>query len=369
MAPLQCLTFRVPMDSPADVSGLAALFDCGALRPDEVAAVLGKTEGNGCVNDFSRGYATVSLRALLVERGLSPDQARRTPMVMSGGVEGGLSPHFVVFATRPAGKPDGEAALAIGVALTRVFEATEVGRMAQVLETARAVRAAMASAAIHSVADVHLVQIKCPLLTQHKLNLAHGRGLAAVTDDTYASMGFSRGASALGVALALEEIEEAALSDAAVCREFGLWSGRASASAGSELDHSEIIVLGNSHAWAGPDQIQHAVMRDGIDVGAVHDILGTFGITPRRQLDEAQMGRIKAVIAKAEPSRDGRIRNSRHIMWDDSDINPTRHARALVGGVLASVIGCTDLFVSGGAEHQGPDGGGPIAIIASRPPA
>jgi cyanuric acid amidohydrolase len=53
-------------------------------------------------------------------------------------------------------------------------------------------------------------------------------------------------------------------------------------------------------------------------------------------------------------------------MWDDSDVQASRHARALVGGVLAGVIGRTDLFVSGGAEHQGPDGGGPIAVIARR---
>jgi cyanuric acid amidohydrolase len=35
-----------------------------------------------------------------------------------------------------------------------------------------------------------------------------------------------------------------------------------------------------------------------------------------------------------------------------------------VGGVLAGLVGRTDLFVSGGAEHQGPDGGGPVAAIA-----
>jgi cyanuric acid amidohydrolase len=28
------------------------------------------------------------------------------------------------------------------------------------------------------------------------------------------------------------------------------------------------------------------------------------------------------------------------------------------------MVGRTDLFVSGGAEHQGRDGGGPIAVIA-----
>jgi cyanuric acid amidohydrolase len=73
-----------------------------------------------------------------------------------------------------------------------------------------------------------------------------------------------------------------------------------------------------------------------------------------------------AVLAKADPATSGTIRGVRHIMLDDSDINATRHARALVGGVLAGVIGQTDLFVSGGAQHQGPDGGGPIAVIARR---
>ena len=72
------------------------------------------------------------------------------------------------------------------------------------------------------------------------------------------------------------------------------------------------------------------------------------------------------MFAKAEASRSGMIRGARHIMGDDSDIQASRHARAFVGGVLAGIIGRTDLFVSGGAEHQGPDGGGPIAVIARR---
>jgi cyanuric acid amidohydrolase len=37
-----------------------------------------------------------------------------------------------------------------------------------------------------------------------------------------------------------------------------------------------------------------------------------------------------------------------------------------VGAIAASVLNDTALFVSGGAEHQGPDGGGLIAIIAER---
>ena len=57
------------------------------------------------------------------------------------------------------------------------------------------------------------------------------------------------------------------------------------------------------------------------------------------------------------------MRGQRHTMLNDSDIHSTRHARAVVGGVLASVVGHGALYVSGGAEHQGPAGGGPLAAI------
>ena len=50
-------------------------------------------------------------------------------------------------------------------------------------------------------------------------------------------------------------------------------------------------------------------------------------------------------------------------MLNDSDISSTRHARAFVAGALAGLVGHAEIFVSGGAEHQGPDGGGPVAII------
>jgi cyanuric acid amidohydrolase len=69
------------------------------------------------------------------------------------------------------------------------------------------------------------------------------------------------------------------------------------------------------------------------------------------------------LLAKAEASPNGMVRGQRHTMLNDSDINATRHARAAVGAVLASVVASTALYVSGGAEHQGPAGGGPVAAI------
>ena len=59
------------------------------------------------------------------------------------------------------------------------------------------------------------------------------------------------------------------------------------------------------------------------------------------------------------------LRGFRHTMLDDSDF-ATRHARAFVCGALAGLVGHAEIYVSGGAEHQGPDGGGPVAVIARR---
>jgi cyanuric acid amidohydrolase len=50
-------------------------------------------------------------------------------------------------------------------------------------------------------------------------------------------------------------------------------------------------------------------------------------------------------------------------MLSDADINFERHARAALGGVIASVTGDPRIFVSGGTEHQSPPGRAPFAAI------
>ena len=40
--------------------------------------------------------------------------------------------------------------------------------------------------------------------------------------------------------------------------------------------------------------------------------------------------------------------------------------RAFVCGGLAGLVGHAEIYVSGGAEHQGPDDGGPVALIVDR---
>jgi cyanuric acid amidohydrolase len=365
---MRAYVHRLPAGGPDDTSALLRAIEAGTLDPARIVAVLGKTEGNGCVNDFTRGFATHVLKAAIAQAtGQSPAQVgAAVAFVMSGGTEGGLAPHWLVFEVRPDAPPlhTGEKRLAIGIAMTRPIAPEEIGRMPQVLATADAVRQAIADAAIAALDDVHYVQVKCPLLTRSRIVEARQRGCTVATQDTYASMGYSRGASALGVALALGEVTADALSDAVVCQDWSLWSGRAGTSSGVELMENQVMVVGNSAAWHGDLLAGHGVMRDAIDVDAAAAALQAVGLRPARQLAAEDGARVVAVLVKAEPSRSGTIRGRRHIMLDDSDIPATRHARALVGGVLAGMFGETELFVSGGAEHQGPDGGGPIAVIA-----
>ena len=196
---------RISAAAPDDVSGIEAAIAAGRIDPKGVIAVLGKTEGNGLVNDFARGYASSCL-SLLFQRHLPKEQADKICLVMSGGTEGGMAPHWTVF-ERAEGNGAAGPALAIGRAHTAALPAEHLGRLAQVDAVAAGVRTAMADAGIDDAGDVHFVQVKCPLLTVARTAEAEARGASVATRDTLKSMGLSRAASALGVAVALGEID------------------------------------------------------------------------------------------------------------------------------------------------------------------
>jgi cyanuric acid amidohydrolase len=96
MQPSSFDVIRIPTNGPGDMSGLMALIDSGALDPSSILAVLGKTEGNGGVNDFTREYAVAALcSALSSHLKLAPREVEaRIAFVMSGGTEGVLSPGY-----------------------------------------------------------------------------------------------------------------------------------------------------------------------------------------------------------------------------------------------------------------------------------
>ena len=362
--------FRLSMAHPGDLSALEQLMLDGTIRAAEVVAVIGKTEGNGGVNDFTRGYFTQSLMVLL-SRYLNRPPAQLTgeiPCVLSGGTEGVMSPHYSVFcvANDATTKRQFPSALAIGTAVSDPVPAEEIGRRVHVESVAAAVRKAVDNAGIERLDDVHFVQVKCPCVTAARAAAALSAGKAPRTSDPSRSMAFARAAGAFGVALALNEIAADDFDEASLLNDFSIQSPRASISSGVEVECNEVVVLGNSSAWGGSLRIAHRAMNDALDIGAIVDTLADLGIEARPQVAPVAASRIACVLAKCEPDRRGKVRGHRHTMLDDIDINAQRHIRGAVAGLVAGVVGDGRIFVSGGAEHQGPDGGGLIAVIASQ---
>ena len=355
---------KVPLHSVSDASELAKLIDDGIIEAGRVVAVIGKTEGNGGVNDYTRIIADRAFREVLVEKGADPGQVKQVPIVWSGGTDGVISPHATIFATVPAEQAEqsDEPRLTVGFAMSEVLLPEDIGRTAMVTKVADAVRVAMEKAGITDTADVHYVQTKTPLLTIDTIRDAKSRGNDVFTEDTLTSMDVSNGGTALGIAVALGEIEMPGDED--VLRDRSLFSSVASCSSGVELDRAQVVVVGNTRGIGGRYRIGHSVMRDALDADGIWDAIKDAGLElPDRPRSTDLQGRLVNVFLKCETSQDGQVRGRRNAMLDDSDVHWHRQIKAAVGGVAASVTGDPAVFVSVSAAHQGPDGGGPVAAI------
>jgi cyanuric acid amidohydrolase len=355
---------KIAMAAPNDVSGLKCLIESGAVDPATIVALIGKTEGNGGANDFTRGFATLSFQLLLGPLlGLTPDEVgSRIAFVWSGGCEGVLSPHATIF-TRSPSEVAKTPRLALGLGITRDLVPEEIGRMAMVDAVAEAVRECMDQTGITNPQDVHYVQVKGPLLTPARITDARERGAVLATEDPNGSKAFARGAMALGVALGLGEVAAADLYDEVIANKLDLFSSVASTSAGGELKNCEVLLFGNSPAYGGDYRIGHATLCDVIDADGVRAALASAGVIVTLGLSPADAQRITAVFAKADASPTGAIRGRRNTMLSDADIHYERHARAALGAVIASITQDPAIFVSGGTEHQCAPGAAPIAAI------
>ena len=361
---------KVPIKNVSDASGLAELIDDGVLEADRVLAIIGKTEGNGGVNDYTRIIADRAFREVLVEKGTrTMEEAKQVPIVWSGGTDGVISPHATIFASVPedqAEKTD-EPRLTVGFAMSEPILPEEIGRRGMIEKVAAGVTEAMARAGITDPADVHYVQTKTPLLTIHTIRDAKSRGQSVWTEHTHESMDLSNATTGLGIAVALGEIEMPEDSD--VMHNRDLYSSVASCSSGVELDQAQIVVVGNVRGVGGRFRVGHSVMRDALDQDGIWESIRETGLklpdTPHWTDLE---GRLVNVFLKCEVSPDGTVHGRRNAMLDDSDVHWHRQIKSCVGGVTAAVTGDPAVFVSVSAVHQGPAGGGPVAAIVDLGP-
>ncbi|GAA1796232.1 MAG: ring-opening amidohydrolase [Actinobacteria bacterium] len=355
---------KVPIHSVADASELQKLIDEGVMDPSRVIAIIGKTEGNGGVNDYTRIIADRAFREVLMKNGAPEEQVKGVPIVWSGGTDGVISPHATIFATVPADQAEAsdDLRLTVGFAMSEAIAPEEIGYVGMVDKVAEAVKVAMERAGISDPADVHYVQTKTPLLTIHTIRDAKSRGHKVWTEHTHESMDLSNGCTALGIAQALGEATE--IVDADVMHNRSKYSSVASCSSGVELDQAQVVVVGNAKGIGGRYRIGHSVMKDALDTDGIWAAIKDAGLElPERPHWTDINGRLVNVFLKCETSTDGTVHGRRNAMLDDSDVHWHRQIKSAVGGVTASVTGDPAVFVSVSAAHQGPDGGGPVAAI------
>ena len=116
-------------------------------------------------------------------------------------------------------------------------------------------------------------------------------------------------------------------------------------------------------------------MADALDISALYELLDDLQLEPialsksfaQNTTGTRSESPVMAAFVKCEADRRGLIRGQPHTMLNDGDMNQQRHIRGAVGAIAAAVLADTRIFVSGGAEHQGPDGGGIVTAIARKP--
>ncbi len=357
---------RVPMASPGDVSGIADLFNKGKLAPEHVKAVFAQTEGDG----YARGYASQSMEILLSEH-LGWPRSRvnaEIPFLMIGGTAGIMHPHWNLFVRRP---PEGKARprgkrLALGVRTSRVLAPEEYGTMRMVQVVAETTRAAMKHAGVASGRDVHCVEVKCPAMTPARVQDAQQRGKKVVNTNPVAASSMAKGASALGVALALGEVPRGKLNDAAICRNWNLYSEVASTSAGGEQVACRVIVIGNSSQSVSDLVSGHGVMGDQLDLEGAYRAFRSAGLPVKDgTVVPADRKRVAAVFVNAGADFAPAVGGRRHTMHSDFLWSYSGwQAKAIAHALVSAIVGDTMVLASAGAEHQGPPGANLICVIA-----
>lgn len=356
--------YRLPMQSPDDVSELAKLIDNGTINAKEICALIAQTEGDG----YSRGYSAMCFEVMLSEKiGCTREEvAKQVPMLMIGLTGGLMSPHYTIFTRKNVEQKEGaEKRLSLGIKVSRVLLPEEYGRSAHVFAVAETVREAMKEAGITDVKDIHCVEVKCPNLTAARIGDAATRGQSCVSSNLADAGSKCKGASALGVALGLGEIKESDITDEAICKNWDLYSNVASTSAGNEQVACKVIVMGNSTKSVSKYYIGSGVMKDTLDISGAKDAFRSAGLKFTDELPENERKRIATMFINAGADAMGTIRGRRTTMKSDYLASYQGvFAKAVINAIIGSMIGDTMVLTSAGYEHQGPLGANLVAVIA-----
>ena len=329
---------------PDDVRALKAWL--GGLSKNAISklVILGKTEGPATPNDFSRDLAQAATDSAVAAMG--SDLSSRTWRLFSTGCEGIASPVMVMMAEiTDAQDPRGARGLVIGIARSEPLPPHARCGLEHIDTAASMVQAAMDDAGLRRD-QVALVLIKSPVLIPGSVpvDTQHARRHAGSTAS-------SRGAAALGAAIALGEIDRPDLGDDPVGRDTA-FATRVMAVSGIENDSIEVVVLGERPGGDPQWGIVSHMLTSWLDTEAISQI---------RRVSE----NLELVFFKAGIAPDGRLGGRRTTVLT-SDLPADKQLRAAASGFVTAHFGKVAAFISGGAEHQAPPGGCICAALYRR---
>lgn len=322
------------MSSPGDALGLRRALRRLPLREVEQLAVVAKIEGTATLNDVSRELASERIRSEL-ERAGGPALLRRSLEILSAGCEGIITPGGWVLASLRSGRRAAGVGLALGHARSAPIPMQDRATLRHIRIAAATVREAMRKARLDP-GTAGLVLIKSPILLG-------GSG------PHVGSTGASRGAAALGAAVALGELRLSDVDARSLCTDWTLHGTRTMSFSGTETQCCEALVLGNRPGGDTRLRVERAVLSDLLDAAPL----------------AALSAGARAVFYKAGIARDSTLRGQRTTVLS-SELAADKQLRAAASGVVGAALGTTRAFISGGAEHQVAPGGCLAAVIRAR---
>ncbi len=395
--------YVVPMKTPDDVSGLDELLQRGSICASDVVAMVAKADGTGLADDPQRGIVEQTLRAWMIRviPSLADEPYQDIPVIVSAGCPRPLIPNVTIFTQRWLCRNqfndslvDG---LVIGTATMPIILSKDIGRLEHIRVATQATLAAMAYAGITDPAQVRAVVAKGPSLSQHDIDYANDRGIDLVTYEL--SMGpngcvsIANDAVALGIGYALDELPSASkiFASGSFRRDRTLSSTRAFVSSAGEKRNGDVVVLGmrsdtvsnvrvglGMSGWTGDSQgLLDALVDAGLDLdseaisGYPSQVIQAFAkySAPIRVdgLPQLERAMLNSQTQMPYPSL-GDAQAGKHTdkSWDPSD---HVKAKAVGAGMIATATGLVATFVSGGEHtcHNGPEGGGPVAVFVRTP--
>ncbi len=361
---------KVEILSVSDGSGLERLIEDGAFGADEVIAVIGKTEGNGGVNDFTRILSDQAFRGVLADRGTrSLEEIDQIPMAWSGGCDGVITPHATVFARvaddRGSAPTPGDKRMTVGIAMSDVLLPEDIGRPAMVEKGRGGVCAGRwlpPASRTWLTCTTCRRRRRCSCRRRSRTRMRAERPSTPRTPSTRWTSPTAPLPSA-SRSRAWRDRRRPERGGDRAC-DHSLYSSVASCSSGVELDRAQIVLVGNTEGSHSRYRVGHGKMEDALDQDGIWAAIRSTGLKlPERPHHTDLRGRLVNVFLKCEADPRGQLRGRRQLPLDDSDVHHHRQIKGAVGGVTAATVGDSAVFVSVAALHQGPLGGGPVAAI------